>query len=116
MARIPFMKDQSEVVFKPQTAFNKAQAAKYSNQPLINTTATKAYANSECASDDPVSDFLPREVYKPYLERLVRYMSEDDARKVITTVFAELSKENPNIKLSEVIEASIIQFTVDKVV
>ncbi len=78
------------------------------NKPYIGT-----YTGVERQED--VSEYMPKEVFKPFLRDIIRYMNEDDAKAIIKKLMDELGKENPGIKLSENIETSILSFGVEKV-
>ena len=62
---------------------------------------------------EEVETFLPPEKFKPFLEKLFKHLSEDDARELLQAVFNEISRDNRTVRLGKRIETAVLQFMVE---
>lgn len=99
-----------------QTVFNSPQTVAANYQVNAAATLKSTYsAYAEACDTSEVEQYMPVEVAKPFLRKLINYMNDDDAKRIIKNLMDELGKENPDIKLSENIETAILAFGIDKV-
>lgn len=64
--------------------------------------------------EDEVQTYIPVDVFKPFLKKILNKMSEDDCRAFLQAVFDNISKDDTKVKISPSVETAIIAIMVDK--
>ena len=88
---------------------NKQDEDKYLEEDMMDSYEEEFWEES-------VEEFMPKEVYKHFLRKLISYMNEEEVKKIVSLLVSELGKNNSNLKLSEDIETALIQFGIDKAI
>lgn len=106
---IKYWRDQYEAIQ------NKKMYPTPSFSPSISPSASPSPVVTPVKSEDAsVSEYLPPDVFKPFLRKLISKLNEDDAKQIIQLLVTALSKENPEVQLGKTIETIILTFGIDK--